>query len=435
MKHDAIVVGGGMAGLAAAFRLRARGLDTVLLDAAPQLGGVVGTDVAGPDGAYRFERGPNSLRGSSPAIASLMHALGVADQRVEASPDAKLRWLWSDGKRQAFPGGPRDLATTRLMSTRGKLRLALEPFLPRWRGEPGDTTVADFLTARLGSEAVRAFVYPFATGVYAGDPRKLGVEAFSFIEAAARAGGVMRAASTVRSAGSGMWSFRDGLGILPEGLARVLGTAGRTNAPVAAIKPGTGLHTVTLASGEELQAPRVVMATSWQASQRLMIGVPSIAIGPVVTVGLGIAASDFADPPRGFGLLVSPDSPLGDTIGLVFGSCVFAGRAPAGKLALTAILGGVGHPGVADRDDDALIGDALQALERTFGLRGKPEAVCLTRVPGGIAQIAPGHRARMAEAVARLPAGIAWAGGWTDNPALEATTMSGLRAADRVTQV
>jgi oxygen-dependent protoporphyrinogen oxidase len=117
---DAIVVGAGLAGLAAAFRLKSRGFQrVVVLEASDRAGGCVRT--LRRDGRL-FETGPNSLRGHCPSISSLARAVGVLDSRLPASKAASERWIWLDGKRQRVPGGPRDLLTSTCLSPRTSAR-------------------------------------------------------------------------------------------------------------------------------------------------------------------------------------------------------------------------------------------------------------------------------------------------------------------------
>jgi len=445
-ERSAIVVGAGLSGLAAAWRLRQRGLDPLVLEAADRVGGCIRTVPPEAAGGFRFEAGPNSMRGASLSLSALVSGLDLENERVLSNPMERHAWIWRHGRRHALPSSPPALVQTSLLSTRGKLRLLAEPLLPRWRGAPGAATVGEFLAARLGPEAVTALVDPFVSGVFAGDPARLGLDAFSFLATAAARGGIARALPALRAARGGApkdngggagrsSSFRDGLETLPRALAGAIGPERiRTGARVDAVTLSSdGAHTVHV-GGDALTTRRLVLALP-PAQTAALIGAPELAIptASVVTVGLGLRRHELTVEPDGFGVLLASDSPLGDVIGVVFSSSIFAGRAPDDRLALTCILGGVRHPESVGRGDDELLASAIGAVERMFGCRDRlvPEATHVARWPAGIPQLPPGHHAAVAAVRARLPRGVALAGA-IDGPGLDPVATAGLRAADHV---
>ncbi|MCC6624874.1 MAG: protoporphyrinogen oxidase [Deltaproteobacteria bacterium] len=439
--HAAIVVGAGLAGLTAAWRLRQRGIDALVLEASDRVGGCIRTVESR---GFRFEAGPNSMRGSSLSLSALVAGLDLENERVLSNPMGRHAWIWRNGRRHALPSSPPALVQTGLLSPRGKLRLLAEPFLPRWRGSLESASIGEFLTARLGPEAITALVDPFMSGVFAGDPSHLGLDAFPMFKIAAERGGLVRAIPAFKAARGGgprdkgaarASSFRDGLETLPRALAAAIGAERiRTGARVTAVTPSLdGAHTVHV-DGEALTTRRLVLATPPGALAAL-IGAPELAIpeASVVTVGLGLRAHDLTVAPDGFGVLLASDSPLGEVIGVVLASAIFSGRTPDGGVALTCVIGGVRHPEAIGRSDEVLVAEATSAVERIFGCRDRlvPQAVNVARWPGGIAQIPPGHFAALAAVRARLPRGIALAGA-VDGPGLDPVATSGLRAADAV---
>ncbi|HKJ24919.1 MAG TPA: protoporphyrinogen oxidase, partial [Myxococcota bacterium] len=185
---DALVVGAGLAGLAAAATLRAAGLDVRVLEASARAGGVVASERVG---GYLVEHGPNTLRIPGPARAAVA-GLGLESLLVPAAPASRRRGIHHDGRIVPLPTGPGSAITTPLVSWRGKLRILAEPFVRR--GDPTGETVEAFVARRLGREAVERLVGPFLTGVYAGDERALGAEAVfpSLVEAERRRGSIVR---------------------------------------------------------------------------------------------------------------------------------------------------------------------------------------------------------------------------------------------------
>ncbi len=456
--NTAVVVGAGLAGLTAAHRLARRGLAVTVIERQPQVGGPVQTVVK--DG-FLFESGPNSIRATSPAVTALIAELGLADRVITSQDAAKDRYIWRHGK--AHRMGPRELFLGDLMSLRGRLRLLSEPFIPRTRPNPS-ASLSDFLTARLGHEAVSALVEPFVTGIFAGDPRLLGLDALPAVSTMAKAGGILRGVSRLRAErgprpkgapkSPAITTFDRGLHTLVEALAASIVAAGGqilTNTVVTSItrtESGFGVHLEAEGQGgalTHLATDHLVLAIAPALALRLapdLLKAPDSGLGrqvsaSAVTVGLGLRSADFPNDriPSGFGLLVAPDSPVGPSgllAGLVFASSVFAGRAPDGHLLITAIMGGIRKPDAVLRDDAALIDEAVSALGTLFGYRGTPVVTSVSRWPETIAQLGPGHHDQVADLRATLPAGLSLCGGGFFGPALPDVITSGFAAADAV---
>ncbi len=178
-QHDAdvLVVGAGLTGLTAAFRLTLQGFTVEVLDAALHAGGVIGTrrhDVEG--GSALYELGPNSGMDTTPLINALLRDLGILDRRLDAQPAAARRYILRGGRLRAVPGSPLAAIITPLFSWRAKLGLLREPFLGP-RTEAGEQSIGAFVRRHLGQEMLDYAVEPFVGGVYAGDPELLSVDA------------------------------------------------------------------------------------------------------------------------------------------------------------------------------------------------------------------------------------------------------------------
>ena len=167
----AVVVGGGIAGLAAALALQLEVSEVLVVDSSDRPGGVMRTDhVEG----YVVERGPNTFQAKAPMLAALREH-GLDDGLLRAEPESNRRFIVSEGELVAVPMSPLAFLRTPLLTAGGKLRLLAEPFVRRRRG--AEESVAEFAGRRLGAQAVENLIGPFLTGVYAGDERELGAEA------------------------------------------------------------------------------------------------------------------------------------------------------------------------------------------------------------------------------------------------------------------
>jgi oxygen-dependent protoporphyrinogen oxidase len=418
-RMDALVIGAGISGLAAAFRLRRGGLQVTVLEASPHLGGAIATHT---EGSWRFELGPNTVvekvggEGGEGGIGQLIAEAGLDGERITASPAARRRYLWKDGRLQPLPGGPGGFLGTPLFSLRAKLRLLREPWVGRPPGEP-EESIATFVRRRLGQEFLDSAVGPFVSGVYAGDPERLSVRwavpkiaglerehgslirgalARRKVSAAAGGGGRGNGGSGGKPAKGGMLSFRAGLSELPRRLGREIGDVrtGVAARQVLAIEDGFRVET----DAGPLLARRVILAVPADVAARLLetaTGGRSLALGeipyaPVAVVALGYRREDVAHPLDGFGYLV-PRTEGKRTLGCLFPSTIFPDRAPHGHVALSAFTGGRTDPEIVAWDEDRIAASVETEVGEALGIRNRPVFRLVRRWPRAIPQYEIGH--------------------------------------------
>ena len=455
MSHDALVLGGGLSGLACARDLRAAGHDVLLCEAADHAGGVVGSDRV--DG-FLFERGPNTVLASSLEFRKLVHDVGLDERLVASRPEAKLRYLFKDGGLIALPTGPLEFLKSRVLSGRGKRRLMSEP-LRRFREPDEEPTLEDFLCERLGPEAARTMAGAFVRGVYAAELSQLGAaSAFPRLWDLAREhGGLVRGFLARRKnkkpvppgpefrRGS-LLSFSEGLRELIERLALELGDRLRTKAPVAAIERADSGYECRLESGETIRARQLVLAVPAPVAARLAgplhAGAGSI-LGAIeharlTLVHLGFDASDWASFPSGFGYLVPPTEEGKDgvpgVLGTIFNSNLFEGRTPEGSLSVTSFYRGSDIEHLAE---EGLVETAASDLALGVGQGTAPRVRAFRVQPWNdvIPRYAPGHAARMRElegALASSLPGFHLAGNYTRGVSVEQVIATGRRVAQDV---
>lgn len=420
-----VVVGGGVAGLAAAWELHRRGIAFQLLEAAPRFGGLVRTEEA--DG-FLLEGGPDSLLAGKPEGLALCRELGLEGDLVPTNPDARTVWVRHRGRLHPLPEGMALGVPTRLLpvmrsglfSWPGKLRLALEPLVPRRRigpDMPDDESLADFVRRRLGPEAVERIGHPLLAGIHAGDAERLSARAtFPRLVEIERRHGSLKAglrAAAREAPVSAFVSLRRGLGTLVEALVRALPRASlRCATPVTGIaRDGEG-YLVRLEDGETLQARVVVAAAPAPRVARLLAAmVPEAArllggirFASTATVLLGYPRRQVRHPLDGYGFVCAAGEGR-------LGACTFLStklpeRAPAEHVLLRAFVGGVGDPQALALDDPALVALAVGELTGVLGLAGPPVLIRIYRWPDGIPQMEVGHHhrlARLEDALAPFP--------------------------------
>lgn len=446
---QAVVVGAGVAGLAAALELRGRGQETLLLDAGDRPGGVMRSDSA--DG-FLFERGPNTIMVKGPAL-SLLQRHGLEAALQPARPAARDRYLFHDGQLTPVPMNPLAFAASPLLTGRGKLRLLREPFVSR--GDGAGESVAEFVGRRLGPEAVERLVGPFLLGVYAGDERRLGAETVfpSLVEMERESGSIVRGALSrmVRPRGErglrGSYSSPNGLGGLAVHMARELGEALHLRTRVASIRQEGGSWIVGIeseGSQREIRTRALVLAADAASTAVLLRGVDAeaaaaleaIEYAPIASVPLSIAPGDSRHPIQGFGFLVPRAAEL-DLLGALFMSRMFPRRAPEGRELVMAMIGGARWPAVVDAADDEILERVRRGLDRTLGLHATPQALAITRWPRAVPQPGPHHARMVRDLRARLASqpGLALAGAYLEGVSVADTLASGVRAASEIARL
>jgi oxygen-dependent protoporphyrinogen oxidase len=398
------VIGGGIGGLVAARALVRAGVDAHLFEAAERAGGVVTTTAV--DGYVREHAASSFLGGPPDGAYALCGELGVAVDK--ASPRARSRWIYLDGKLRALPHSPFGLVTSDLLTWRGKLALLGEPF--RAAGKGNDESVHAFAARRFGAEAARAIFAPFVTGIYAANAHDISLPAgFPRLASLDAHGGMVRGmvAQMVRGRRDrraktprGMWAPRGGVGALAAALAADLGDRVQLSAPVARIEPeAAGVRLAgTRWDGAVLAMP-AEDAAALVSSSDLASRLAGFHRAPMALVYLGFPTEAVPRASDGFGFLVAQGEDV-RVLGVVFESTVWPDRAPAGHVLLRCIFGGGRDPEAAQLDDAALGAQALRDVGAVLGVTAAPTHTSFVRWKRGVAQYTLGHRDRVREATA-----------------------------------
>ena len=453
-----VVVGAGIAGLAAAHRVvelaQRDGLpiDVTLLEGRERLGGNIVTHRR--DG-FLIEGGPDSFITQKPWGLALVKRLGLEGELIPTNPACRRTFVVRKGRMHPVPEGFLLWAPTRiwpyvvsrLFSWPAKLRMGLELFIPRKdHGTDGDESLSSFVTRRFGREALERVAQPLVSGIYTADPTDLSLRATMprFLDMETRYGSLIKAMRRERKAAqaahrpspltggkqggqtpahsqagtpsvprkgpadsgarySMFVSFARGIATLTDALAaRLPAGSVRTSAPVSRVSRENAGWRVQLADGSHESADGVILACPAYASADMLRDVDggladelaAIRYASSATMSLAFRREQVSHPLDGFGFVV-PVVESRTLIAATFSSVKFAGRAPDGWVLMRAFLGGAMQAHVFEMDDETLRTAVLRDLAEIVGVRGEPAFTELYRWPKSMPQYPVGHLDRV----------------------------------------
>ena len=485
-----VIVGGGIAGLAAAFFLRDEPVRVTVLEGSSRLGGKLSvSEIAG----IAVDEGAEALLVTRPEGTGLIAEVGLAGDRV--APGTTSSAIWTLGAlhplpRRQFMGVPSDLAElarSGVVSGEGAARASQDLELPPTTRD-GDVPVADFVGARFGTEVVDRLVDPLLGGVYAGRSSDLSFDAtMPALAAASRryrslaeavgsllpppapvpAGERDGAPAGPRSGGSVFTTLAGGLGQLPAFLAKASGAEVRTTAMTRALSPAPGAPgapgagpgwrlTIGSAAAEELiDADAVILAVPARPAARLLTGVPGTsaavtAFGEISYASMAIVTLAYprsAFPGAGLAALGWSGYLVPAVDGRAVKAVTFSSvkwphlaevTAPGAEPleVVRCSVGRIGEEALVQRADEDLAAVAAAELAAATGVRGAPAAHRITRWGGALPQYTIGHLDRVARiraAVATQP-GLAVCGAAYEGVGIPACVATARAAASQVTE-
>ncbi len=456
------IVGGGISGLSTAWYVEkqaaALGVPVVctIYESAGRWGGRILTDIVErEEGRFVVEGGPDSfITAQKPWAVDLAVELGLAERLLGTNDAARKVYVLSKGRPVPLPDGVFLLVPTKfkpfllspLISPAGKLRMGLDLFIPARKGD-ADETLGDFVTRRLGSEALDKIAEPLLSGIYNAEAQRQSLLATfpRFRETELRYGSLIRGmlaakAQARKSAGaqgtgaagaagvvaaglpSSMFvSFVAGTEEIVTGLTRRLEARLRVGVGVRSLRPGAerGYLLEVYGAGDDgpvdevVQADAVILAIPAYDAAGLLDSVCPEAAGTLRTVRyvstgtLSLAYKRDASVERlgGFGVLV-PGSEKRPLNAVTWSSTKFDHRAPEGHSLLRVFFGGSRSPGSMQLDDDELLRVVKKELRSIVGVAAAPLFHRVYRWDRANAQYDVEHLRRV-EAVERaLPPGV-----------------------------
>jgi protoporphyrinogen/coproporphyrinogen III oxidase len=416
-----LIIGAGISGLSVAYRLQQQAPDAeiTLLEQDQRPGGTAWTL---RENGFQLEMGPNGFLDNKPTTLGLCQEVGLKERLLAGSDvAAKKRYLFLGEHLQMLPGSLGAFSRTNLLSFRGKVGFLLE----RFRKSPKrghDESIAAFARRRAGKEVADVFADALVTGIFAGDPEHLSLPAcFPRIAALERSyGSVLKgfakearqrrqeaiAKGEVYQRPGKMWSFREGMRLLPETLA-----AGLKKPPIFGVSvrhvekqgdPAQPIWRVQAEGTDGWLADAVVLTcpAHQQASlvdavdARLAEDIAGIAYNRVAVAGMGFCRADVPGSLDGFGY-IAPQRTRRDVLGVQWCSSIFPGRAPDGAILLRAMCGGWHRAEMVGWEDERLLAAIRSELRQAMGISAAPIYEKIIRWDRAIPQYHVGHQDRL----------------------------------------
>lgn len=435
-----VIVGGGIAGLSAAWYLQQEAarhdlaIHYTIAEESSRWGGKVHTERVADFGDMPFmlEAGPDALLTYKPWAVTLARELGLEDHLVGGNPANSRTFVLHRGRLVPLPAGLQLLVPTKvwpfarspLFSWRGKLRVAWETRIPP-RRDAADESLADFVRRRFGREAHDTLAEPLMADVYNVSSSRQSIMATfpQYPALEARYGSVIRGSlaatrqrQSARSAtpsppfvslDGGTQSLVDAL------LSKLTGDLRLRSAVDQVLRAADDSYQVVLADGSRLDADAVILATPARVSASLLTGTaPSASslLGEIGYTSIGNAylafwRQDVSHPLDGYGVVI-PRAEGRHIDGMSWTSSKWLGRAPDDYVLLRVFFGGPHTRDLLSLDDAALLAVVRAEVAALLGVRASPVFQRVYRWPDGYPQYEVGHLARVDAIEAALPAGI-----------------------------
>ena len=416
--RDVIVIGAGISGLTAAWRLKQAGIDVCVLESDNDVGGAMRTERR--DG-FLLEKGPFNVIVRDEAFERLLKDLGNEIEVIEASRSAaRARYVLHDDRLCKVPSNPLDLVTTPLLTLGGKARL-LRGLVASRRPRADDDSIDNAARRRFGPQVADRLVSALCVGIFAAESRELSLSAClpsaAEIDTQSRSPLSFMIARRFRQRRNdktprrwrGLVSFREGLGELPKILAAQLSQALCTSCRALSIRKIGRQYEINCSinggTGPTFRTGQLVLAVPMSATATLLgclapeisQHITTIPSSGLVVLNLGFERRHVGHPLDGYGFLVPATSSSFPLLGVLWADSVFKRHAPPNRRLLRVFMGGSRRPDMLTKHDGELVDIACIALRDLLRLTSEPNLIDVCRWPDSIPQYRPAHVQRVAQ--------------------------------------
>ncbi|MDB4972570.1 MAG: Protoporphyrinogen oxidase, aerobic, HemY [Myxococcaceae bacterium] len=453
------VVGGGISGLTAAYRLRQGGAEVELLEGSSRVGGLLGSEQIED---HVVETGADSILTEKPWALRLAEELGLTHEIIRTNPHKRGAHIVHRGKLERIPAGfsllaPTDLAalaSSPVLSARGTARAMLDLVLPRRDPRSSDESLEHFVVRRLGRELFERLAQPLAGGIYGADPRRLSLAATMprFLALEQKYGSVIRGLRAkarqlpvdkngAAGARYGLFAaFSGGMQTFVSALEKELEGCIETRSTVRALERteqgyrlevhgGVRSYDAVILALPAHVAAQVLASFDGALSQELA----EIDYASAATVTLSWPRAAIPHPLDAFGYVV-PTIENRSVIASTWASVKYERRAPVDRALLRVFVGGHRGQHLVQYDDAELVGIARRELRDLIGVTAEPDWTKVVRYLRAMPQYHLGHldRVQRIEQLEQRHAGFALAGNAYRGVGIPDAVRSGEDAAQRI---
>jgi oxygen-dependent protoporphyrinogen oxidase len=431
---NVIIIGGGIAGLAAAVHLKSgakaygKDMRVLVLEKNTRVGDKILTEKIGD---YLVEGGPDSFLPEKVWSVNLARHLGLEPELLPSNDEFKGTFIYSGGQLHSLPEGVMlmvptsfwPMAKSRLITWPGKLRMGMEVFVPK-RKSRDDESLASFVTRRLGRECLEKIAEPLVAGIHTSNPDNMSVLATfpRFVQMEQKSGSLIRGMvaamkSRPHATLSGpppkpgsprmtyFMSFKNGMQTLTRACADLIGQDSiRTGVSVRSVQQKGRGYAVVLENGETLDADHVMMASASYDSAEMIKDLDAnlatqmrrIEWSSSATVTIAFRKEDVKVPLRGFGFIV-PRVEGRRVNAATYSSIKWSFRAPDDMIMVRIFVGGGHHEElVHELDDTAMVRTVQEELDGILGLKADARFSKVYRWNKGMPKYTVGHLDRIA---------------------------------------
>jgi len=422
-----VVVGGGIAGLAAAYfamekaKKIGESISLKLLDEKDRLGGCILTEKVDD---FIIEGGPDCFLSEKPWALALCEKLGLGDRILNTNENRRV-FILSDGKLHELPEGFMLMVPTSflpfikssLISWPGKIRMAMDLFIPK-KASDEEESLAEFVRRRLGEEALEKIAEPLVAGIHAGTPETMGLKSSfpRFLQIEEEYGSLIRGMLARRKMAL-QWqkkaepkktmflTLKDGLGEWIECLKEKIGEEriGLKKKVVGLRRTEKGDYDIRLSDGASLETDSVILATSsFTAAKivekmdvklsKILLTIPYVSSA---TVSLAYRRSQVHHPLDAFGFII-PRTEKKKIMASTWTSVKFNHRAPEDHVLLRVFVGGANNEELVSLDDDEMLRMIQEELKDIIEVEGDPILKRIYRWEKSMPQYLVGHLEKVA---------------------------------------
>lgn len=406
------VIGGGISGLATAYFLKQHSEHSIsIFEKEAHVGGNIRATLK--DG-FTFDWSANGFLTNVPETLELAKSLGLDNELLPASDNAKYRYLFKNNALQPFPASPPAFLKTNLLSPFAKIRAASEYF--RGKSLAKEESVYDFIARHFGREVADTFAEPAVVGITSGNAKELSVDALfpRFRKLEQEHGslikGLIELQKKPKGSSSRLTSFKaGGMQKLTDALESKLSPNLRKGVKVVRLTKLEEGYALVLNSGETFQADAVILATPAYVSAKLLEPLApdaakllaSIPYADVAVFGLGYNRIDVPHDLKGFGFLTTRGEKV-RALGVLWSSAIFPDQAPEGHVMMRVICGGAVEPEFVKMSKEEMLGSVQRDLRVTMGITAKPVFLEHVIWKQGIPQYTMGHLQKMQQIMETL---------------------------------